>query len=158
MRFQTNGAAVSGIVTRKERVHLRAIAEFTFYSANLPLPPPLPSPPPIEIRRNDGSCPQECFRPRPPIAHRGIGVAGRKIRRGRKSVGNRHFLREPSLHAAQGGGEGVNACITLRIELFSSWGGDRTTGPGKNIARTGKCRDSSCKSDLSLPFLRSFIC
>lgn len=26
MRFQTNGAAVSGIVTRKERVHLRAIA------------------------------------------------------------------------------------------------------------------------------------
>lgn len=100
MRFQTNGAAVSGIVTRKERVHLP--------SPSLPSTQlTCPLPPPIEIRRNDGSCPRECFRPRPPIARRGNGVAGRKIRRGRKSVGNRHFLREPSLHAAQGEREGV---------------------------------------------------
>lgn len=45
---------------------------------------------------------------------------GRKIRRGRgrKSVGNRHFLREPSLHAARGGEGSVNACITLRDSSF----------------------------------------
>lgn len=75
-----------------------------------------PLPPPIEIRRNDGSCPRECFRPRPLIARRGNGVAGRKIRRGRKSVGNRHFLREPSLHAAQGEREGVERAWT-RVSL-----------------------------------------
>lgn len=75
-----------------------------------------PLPPPIEIRRNDGSCPRECFRPHPPIARRGNGVAGRKIRRGRKSVGNRHFLRESSLHAAQGEREGVERAWT-RVSL-----------------------------------------
>lgn len=86
---------------------------------------------------------------------------GRKIRRGRgrKSVGNRHFLREPSLHAARGREGSVNACITLRDSSFpcERWPNDRTDE--ENIARTGKCRDSSCKSDPSFHTpLRSFIC
>lgn len=95
-----------------------------------------PLPPPIEIRRNDGSCPRECFRPRPPIARERRGgkknTAWTKIRR--KSPFSTWAFLARGAGGEGGSGEGVNACITLRIELFSSWGGgDRTTGPGGKI-------------------------
>ena len=127
--------------------------EFTFYSANLP---------PIEIRRNDGSCPRECFHrlhsplhctPGPVAGKKNTAWTGTKIRR-KSPFSTWAFL----ARGARGGGS-VNACITLRDSSFpcERWPNDRTDE--ENIARTGKCRDSSCKSDPSFHTpLRSFIC
>lgn len=131
MRFQTNGAAVSGIVTRKERVHLRAIAEFTFYSANLP-----PSSPHRDSQERWQLSSRMFPPPSPyctPRERRGgkKNTAWTKIRR--KSPFSTWAFLARGAGGEGGSGEGVNACITLRIELFSSWGGDRTTGPGGKI-------------------------
>lgn len=129
MRFQTNGAAVSGIVTRKERVHLRAIAEFTFYSANLP-----PSSPHRDSQERWQLSSRMFPPPSPyctPRERRGgkKNTAWTKIRR--KSPFSTWAFLARGAGGEGGSGEGVNACITLRIELFSSWRrwpNDRTGG------------------------------